>query len=187
MSKRSQHSHNQIKGDNSNQQVGNNNIVDRSVTHITEYHLPKESTMSNTFNFLEIFNESDIPEENEFIISNEPAKIFEKLEYNGAVGYREISMLYTDDFVKFDKVILDFPDSMSIIRKLVHLFLKTKKIAKNSDETLELLSKEVASLIKSDDRFNPEKYREEDLDSFVNGFIIYGIHKCKILKNPNEK
>lgn len=93
-------------------------------------------------------------------------------------------MVYSEDFNKIGEVIRDFNDSSSIVKKLIKVFVDGFDNENNGDENLKVLEKRVIKIIKSDERY--EMQYDEKLEEFVISFILYGIYKCKILRNPNE-
>lgn len=173
---------NKIKGDNSVQNNGSGLIINHSTVSID--FSEKELSKSLIFDLLQIFNESSVDGSESFSLID-PADLFVKLEANDASRHKNYALNYSDDFNKFDDVIKDFTDSSSIIKKLVKLFIDNSKDDKTGDDNLQTLSENVIRVIKHDERYKTQY--DEKLDEFVEAFILYGVYKCKILKNPNEK
>ena len=180
---------NNIKGDSHIQNNGDGDIISSSfnnspTTIINNWNLV-ENELSRTliFDCLQIFNDSPI-EANASYSLIDPAGLFEKLEKNYALKYKEYALVYSEDFNKIGEVIRDFNDSSSIVKKLIKVFVDGFDNENNGDENLKVLEKRVIKIIKSDERY--EMQYDEKLEEFVISFILYGIYKCKILRNPNE-
>lgn len=173
---------NKIKGDGNIQNNGDGLVFNHSSVNII---LPeKELSKSLIFDLLQIFNESAIDSSGGFSLID-PADLFVKLEVNNASNHKLYALNYSDDFNKFDDVIKDFSDSSSIIKKLVKLFIENSDDNETGDYNLRVLAQNVIQVIKQDERYKSQY--DEKLDEFVEAFILYGVYKCKILKNPNEK
>ena len=173
---------NKIKVNDNLQNNGDGIIINNSVVNLGLFE--KELSKSLIFDLLQIFNDSTIDSNGSFSLID-PADLFVKLEINDASKHKVYALNYSDDFNKFDDVIKDFNDSSSIIKKLVKLFIDNSNDDKTGDDNLQALAENVIQVIKHDDRYKPQ-YNEK-LDEFVEAFILYGVYKCKVLKNPNEQ
>lgn len=173
------------------QQQGQGNIFAEQLLVITP---PIKLTESEIYTLLQIvLSTTNIPDNADFN-NAPPAGFRKKLHYNNAVRYKLHFDTFSDEQFKVSQVIEDFPDSEPIIKKLRTLFVNNanfedgEMVVGDGDEQLEKIRLKLRDAIDHDPRYDQEKgITEEKIDSFTYALLAYGVMKCKVLINPDEK
>lgn len=161
---------------------------------ISVYQLPERLSLSKTLIY-DLLNKilKDQPDFEVPYSLELPSGINEKLKFNNAHRYAEISEEYSDDYAQLDDVMKDFPGGTKIVKMLHYMFIKVAALNPdgtiapcNGDDQLDTMREELISKIKNDYRFNEEPPCDEDIDQFVIALMVYGISKCKVLVTPEK-
>ena len=121
---------NKIKGNDNLQNNGDGIIINNSVVNLGLFE--KELSKSLIFDLLQIFNDSTIDSNGSFSLID-PADLFVKLEINDASKHKVYALNYSDDFNKFDYIIVMDEDNYRIITGMAQSKSDVAKVIRMSD------------------------------------------------------
>lgn len=181
-----------LKGDNDTQICGDGNRVNSPITN-NFYFSSHTHTLSKstTYELLRAFLNSQGTAESDYSLQL-PAEMNEKLLFNEAPIHADIYENHSDDLACISEVIIDFPDSEKIVRKLRDIFLRyvpragAQRLHENGDKCLDCIEREVRDVIQKDKDFSSQPCSIEELERFSIALVAYGVSKCKVLENPNN-
>lgn len=171
--------------------IQNNGNGTLSVININDIN--HQITQTDMYELLGIVSDLELRDDGEYLLGD-PAELDTKLIFNNAVKYSELFSIYSVQLIPIDDVMEEFSNSSKIIMKLNRLFVeqaeyddKGNRVVGDGDDQLRIIEEQLKGLIKSDMRFQKSPISEEVLDQFVIVLLAYGVSKCKILINPNDK
>ncbi|WP_270767782.1 hypothetical protein ACGIJG_09420 [Lacticaseibacillus rhamnosus] len=177
------------KGDEIVQQNGINNFNNSQIS----LELPEVLTKSDVAKLLELTLDSG--KHNVKLPDSLPAEFDVKLTYNNIVRYKPLFMQATnqDQMFTIMAVIEDLPDSTPLVERLYELFLDNaefdgaKMVVSDGDQQVKLIGESLLESLRLDPGFADLDISIEKARIYVRALISYGIMKCKILINPNDK
>ena len=98
---------------------------------------------------------------------------------------------HTDDYMRVDDVMKEYPNSEDVVKKLRDMFLDVAIVdgegnpcVGDGDTQLDQIKARLIDTIITDSRFDANQYPIETIEEFCIALIAYGVSKCKILVNP---
>jgi len=174
------------KGDGNTQIVGDGNISNLTVF---QYMPQRPLTHSLIHDLLDVVYFLPASDDDSYSLQL-PAKIPDKLQFNNAAKYMRIIDNHTDDYMRVDDVMKEYPNSEDVVKKLRDMFLDVAIVdgegnpcVGDGDAQLDQIKVHLIDTIVTDSKFDANLYPIETIEEFCIALIAYGVSKCKILVN----